>query len=99
MKRIASPTHNTSEVEAIIITQVTKSSGTVRNTAPPNCTIRNCPTKIASTISYIPYDLEIPLKAESVVPNTRALKRFQNCSITKNVKNIVKRSGVIPPSA
>src|SRR5699024_12027557 len=65
--------------------QVCQSSGSVRNTAPPNCTIRNCPAKIANTINSMPYDLESPLNAESVVPNTRALKRFQNCRDRKSV--------------
>ena len=33
---------------------------------------------MARTINSMPYDLESPLNAESVVPNTRALNRFQN---------------------
>ena len=44
------------EVEAKIIIHVVKSSGSVRNTAPPNCTMTNCPPKIASTTNSMPQD-------------------------------------------
>ena len=96
IRRFLIPLFFTMDETPIIRSHVCQSSGSVRNTAPPNCTIRNCPTRMANTINSIPYDLERPLNAESVVPNTRALNRFQNCSMTKKVKKTVRLCISIP---
>ena len=77
---------------AIMSIHVCQSSGVVRKTSPPHCTMMNCPTRMMPATIHSVYDFLKFLNADSLVPNTRALKRFHNCIITKMVKNTVNPS-------
>ncbi|CCY64936.1 unknown [Prevotella sp. CAG:1124] len=62
-------------------------SGSVRNILPPKVTIIHCPPRIIASTSSSPLSWVKAWKAEWLEPNDLALNRFQNCSITKVVKN------------
>ena len=68
-------------------TQSRKEMGVVRKTSPPNCTIRNCPTGMMIIIRRKPVHSFKPLKAEPCDRKALALNIFQNCNMTKVVKN------------
>ena len=55
--------------------------------------------KMSNATNIMPYAWPMLLNAESEEPKVLALNRFQNCSITKVVKNMVRRWSVMPPSA
>ena len=50
----------------------------------------NCPTKIINATLNMPRAWLASLKIEWLVPNTLALNRFQNWSITNTVKKTVR---------
>ena len=62
--------------------------GTVRNTSPPNCTIKYWPIGIINIMVIKPGQAFKFLKAEPWVKNDLALNIFQNCNITKVVKKM-----------
>lgn len=82
----SSPIHNTRDVAAMIIPQSLASKGTVRNTSPPNVTIRICPANIIPATIIKPKLSFIPAKADFPVWKAFALNIFQNCSKTNTVK-------------
>ena len=99
IKRPASPTQRTSEVEPIMIPQSFQDKGTTLNISPPNVTIRYCPTMISkATIKKLLHPFRLA-NAERPSMNAFALNMFQNWSITKKLKNQDRSCGVSPSCA
>ena len=87
IKRIISAIHSTVDVEAIIVSQLFSDRGVTLNIVPPNVTIRYCPAIIISATNKKLLLLNNPLNADAPLIKAFALNIFQNCSITKSVKN------------
>ena len=94
-----SPIHKTREEDPIIIAQSLKDKGITLNISPPKVTIRYWPIKISNATSkklLLSFKLA---KAERPSIKAFALNIFQNCSITKKLKNHDKSCGVKPSCA
>ena len=77
----------TTDVVTTIMSQSLALRLVTLNISPPNCTISICPTKMTAAMIMNPLQSLILASADLPVMNALALNMFQNCNITKMVKN------------
>ena len=82
-----SPIQNTTDVLPIIIAQSISFKTVTLNISPPNVTISHCPPMMIKATNKNPPLLSSEANADFSLINALALNMFQNCSITKMVKN------------